>query len=214
MNDGATPTPPDARPAWEAGLPEELRIDQALRTANDVWRRAGAQRATRREMAGELRDHLEAVVADGGRVTDVVGDDAGELAAEWARERVGDDVWTWVLRAAAAVPLMVGMLLVARWAFTGTPALHLQTLVMAIGIVTAVLVQQTIHRHRDRLGRRVTGPSTVAAVVGAGLVGGWSTTLEDRTLASVPEPVAVGLLVLGVGLTLADLLRTRRRQRR
>lgn len=51
------------------------------------WREAGVPWRTAAEMRLELQAHLEAAIADGRSVTDVVGSDLGAFAEAWAAEQ-------------------------------------------------------------------------------------------------------------------------------
>ncbi|MCC5954247.1 MAG: hypothetical protein JJU45_19320 [Acidimicrobiia bacterium] len=85
-------------------------IDEAVRKANSHWLKSGLPRAQRRRKAEELTDHLDAAVADGRHVSDVVGNDIVAFASEWAQ---ADRERNWVEAAlflVANLTLWVGLL--------------------------------------------------------------------------------------------------------
>ena len=84
-------------------------IDEVVRQATSHWAKCGIPLSSRRRKADELRDHLEAAVADGRDVRDVVGPDVVAFAAAWAQ---ADRERNWVepvLFLAANLTLSLGL---------------------------------------------------------------------------------------------------------
>ncbi|MFF0273259.1 MULTISPECIES: hypothetical protein [unclassified Streptomyces] len=83
--------------------------EHVLAVCRSNWEYRGLDDAAVREMLAELRAHLEDAEAAGRTPEDVVGQDVRAFAASWARART--PLRPRLLRMAALVPLVVGVLL-------------------------------------------------------------------------------------------------------
>ncbi|MEU6881423.1 hypothetical protein [Streptomyces sp. NPDC046712] len=83
--------------------------ERVLAVCRSNWEYRGIDDASVREMLAELTAHLDDAAAAGRTPQDVVGRDVKAFAASWARARM--PLHRRVLRMAALIPFVVGMLL-------------------------------------------------------------------------------------------------------
>ncbi len=138
-------------PLGEAEQAAEVR--RTVRRVRGYWSRAGVPWAERRRKAEELRTHLEAVLADGRRARDVVGDDVAAFAAAWVqadRRRPWLEPVLGLLAAATVVPGAFALLgpRVLDQDRTGIPLEHVALLGAILPLVLGLHLLRTF---RDRL---------------------------------------------------------------
>ena len=143
-------------------------LQETLREANRLWRRAGVRGPDRKMMLSELEAEIDGALRDGHDASAVLGEDSSRTLRQWADER---GLCGRALRLELVVPAVVlgaaaglAVILVAVFAgFAGRPTVDLGPLVLpmyassgAFAYLCALLfvwiTLVVIHEHRRRFG--------------------------------------------------------------
>ncbi|MFB7368561.1 hypothetical protein ACFC0D_01740 [Streptomyces sp. NPDC056222] len=115
--------------------------ERVIAVCRSNWEYRGIDDASVREMLAELTAHLEDAAAAGRTPQDVVGRDVKAFAASWARARM--PLHRRVLRMAALIPFVVGMLLLyshlIHWTTVVDITMGRLAFWLSIGLVTVLL---------------------------------------------------------------------------